>query len=179
MDAKPSGIVQFGFCTWVLIYAHISWGAMSSVPHSRLVRIWSLVTLWRLNACISWGPASPLSPGEDRMVIVGRGWRVPGMGRSLSELNVQSGQGSAELGSMATGEITNQGLPPAAACALSCSTVTPACLREQRKCIGLAVPRRSFSAVATGAGSFLPVISFKSSGPAGLWLSLGPDSVND
>lgn len=118
-------------------------------------------------------------PPEDSMVIVGRGRRVPGMGRSLSELNVQSGQGSAELGGMATGEITNQGLPRAAACALSCSTVTPACLREQRKRIGLAVPRRSFSAVATGAGSFLPVISFKCSGPAGLWLSLGPDSVND
>lgn len=54
---------------------------------------------------------------EDSMAIVGRGRRVPGMGRSLSELNVQSGQGSAELGSMATGEITNQGLPQAAACA--------------------------------------------------------------
>lgn len=104
---------------------------------------------------------------EDSMAIVGRGRRVPGMGRSLSELNVQSGQGSVELGSMATGEITNQGLPQAAGCALSCSTVTPACLREQRKCIGLAVPRRSFAAVATGAGSFLLVIFLKALGLQG------------
>lgn len=100
----------------------------------------------------------PMFPGglrrqwEDSMVIIGRGPRVPGVGRSLSELNAQSRQGLAVLGSMATGETTNQGLPQAAACALSCSTVTPACLMEQRKCIGLAVLRRSFSAVATGAG---------------------------
>lgn len=104
---------------------------------------------------------------EDSTVILGRGRRVPGMGRTLSELNVQSGQRSAELGSMATGEITNRGLPQADACALSCSTVTPACLREQRKCIGLAVPRRSFSAVATGAGSFLLVIFLKALGLQG------------
>lgn len=43
-------------------------------------------------------------------------------------------------------------LSQAAACMLLCFTVTPAGLRGQRKCIGLAVPWRSFSAVAAGGG---------------------------
>lgn len=163
------------FCTQALLNTHVRWeytwppslkgkvkcASFKASPHLSLGNAVQTECL-----CFLGAREGDRRPAPFTMVIASRGPMVPGMGRYLSGLT------AVRIGVSCSGQHGPRRKHQSGDCprllhaTLSCFTVTSAGLSEPRKCIGLTVPRRGFSAVAAGAG--LPLAtSLKALGPQG------------
>lgn len=169
---RPLSTVLFDFCTQALLNTRVRWKYTRPPPLEGKVKCASFKASPHLSLgnavqteclCFLGTREGDRRPAPFTMVVVVRGPMVPGTGRYLSGLTAVS------IGVSCSGQPGPQRKHPSGHCSRLLHapfTVTSAGLSEPRRCLGLTVPRRGFSAVAAGAG--LPLAtSLKALGPQG------------
>lgn len=181
---RPLSTVLFDFCTQALLNTHVRWKYTLPPPLEGKVKCASFKASPHLSLgnavqteclCFLGTREGDRRPAPFTNVVVGRGPMEAGMGRYLSGLTAVS------IGVSCSGQhgppekAPIRRLSQAAACTLHCylcwtqrakKVHRPDCSQERLFCSGC-------------WGWAPPCYFLKSSGPAGLWLSLGPEAVND